>query len=67
MMRILRALLKVFDDGHYNEADKKEKAAVIESSFLYATIWSLCISINTEFRRPFDMHLKKVCNGDIEG
>ena len=30
-------------------------------------MWSLCISIDTEFRRPFDVHFKKLFNGEIEG
>jgi len=58
MTRIMRALLNVFDDGVYAEADKKEKASVIESSFIFACIWSLCISVNTEFRKPFDQYFK---------
>ena len=34
---------------------------------MFSCIWSLCISINTEYRRPFDQYFKKICNGDIEG
>lgn len=47
--------------------DKKHVQQVIESSFIFAAIWSLCISINTDNRRPFDLQFKKICNGDIEG
>jgi dynein heavy chain len=55
MLRILRALIKPFDqETFYNERDKKTIATVIESSFVFSCIWSLCITINTEFRRTFD-------------
>lgn len=46
--------------------DKKVVHAMIESCFVFAAVWSLCISINTEFRRPLDQHFKKICNGEIE-
>jgi hypothetical protein len=39
---------------------------MIESSFVFSSIWSLCCSITTDFRRPFDQHYKKICNGEIE-
>jgi dynein heavy chain len=54
LLRILRSMFMVFDDGVYNDADKKQKQTVIESSFIFSATWSLCISINTEFRKPFD-------------
>lgn len=67
LLRILRSMLKVFDEGTYTEADKKQKQTVIESCFIFSAIWSLCISINTEFRKPFDQRFKAICNGDLEG
>jgi dynein heavy chain len=57
----------VFDDGPARDFDKKEKAQIIEQSFIFAAVWSLCITVNTEFRRPFDLQFKKICNGEIEG
>jgi len=70
-LRIWRALLNVFDgengETYYNSMDKKALAGIIEQSFIFAAVWSLCISVNTECRRPFDQHFKKVCNGEIEG
>jgi hypothetical protein len=42
-------------------------ATYINSSFLFATIWSLCCCVNTEFRKPLDMHFKKICDGSHEG
>ena len=69
LLRLWRALLKCYDDEsiYPSPLDKKETATIIESCFLFALIWSVCISINTECRRPFDQHVKKVCNGDLEG
>jgi len=69
MLRLWRALLKVYDDEatYPSPLDKKATATIIESSFIFACVWSICISINTEFRRPFDQQFKKICNGDLEG
>jgi hypothetical protein len=59
MLRIWRALLKCFDDEAYGaQMDKKQIAQVIEWCFLFAAIWSLCVSVNTEYRRPFDLYFK---------
>jgi len=69
--RIWRALLTVFDgengDKLYQSMDKKQIGHIIEQSFIMACIWSICVSINTEFRRPFDQQFKKIVNGEIEG
>jgi dynein heavy chain len=69
MLRLWRALLKVYDDEatYPSPLDKKSTASIIESAFIFACVWSICISINTEFRRPFDQQFKKICNGDLEG
>jgi dynein heavy chain len=68
MLRIFRVCLKIFEnDNTWEQYDKKQIQQIIESSFVFSTIWSLCISINTEFRRPFDVFYKKVCNGEIDG
>ena len=34
--------------------------------FIFSLVWSLGASINSEFRKPFDIYLKKLINGDIE-
>ena len=34
--------------------------------FLFSVIWSLCITCNSEFRRPIDQYLKKVLDGSVE-
>lgn len=68
LLRILRALLKVFDDeAHYQSLDKKQIAGVIESCFVFSCIWSICITVKTECRRPLDKYFKDVCNGSVEG
>lgn len=55
LLRIWRGLLNVFDNETFiTTLDKKLVHATIESTFIFAAIWSLCISINTEYRRPFD-------------
>lgn len=59
--------MTVFDnEAFFNAMDKKAVHTVIESCFVFAAIWSLCITINTEYRKPFDQHFKKICNGEIE-
>jgi dynein heavy chain len=68
LFRILRSLLKHFDtEQNYNDLDKKQIGTIIESSFLFSATWSLCISVNSECRKPFDQYFKKICNGDVEG
>merc|ERR1712176_610812 len=47
--------------------EKKQAIAVVDSCFLFAAIWSLCVTISTDYRRKFDMHMKKVCEGSYEG
>ena len=55
LLRIWRALMSVFDNETYmNSIDKKAVHTIIESCFVFAAVWSLCITINTEYRRPFD-------------
>jgi len=68
LLRLWRSLLNVFDDQDYvaELPDKKKAIAVVDSCFLFSVIWSLCITINTEYRRPFDKHLKQICNGELE-
>ena len=61
-------MLNIFDDDSYfSQMDKKQIAEVIESSFLMACIWSICITVKTECRKPLDMYFKKVVNGEVEG
>ena len=56
LLRLMRALLKVFDDEtlYPSPLDKKQTNQIIEQCFIFSCIWSLCVSINTEYRRPYD-------------
>jgi dynein heavy chain, axonemal len=56
LLRIWKALLfEAFgENGPKVDEEKKVKIQIIESSFIFAATWSLCCTINTEFRRPFD-------------
>jgi dynein heavy chain, axonemal len=65
--KIWRGLLVVFDNDNFiTTLDKKQVHSIIESCFIFSAVWSLCISINTEYRRPFDMQFKKICNGELD-
>jgi dynein heavy chain len=65
--RIWRGLLAVFDNENFiTSIDKKQVHVVIESCFVFSCVWSICCSINTEYRRPFDQQFKKVCSGELE-
>jgi dynein heavy chain len=66
-LRIMTAMLRPFSEGHHADADKKQKQHIIEQCFLFAATWSLCCTINTEFRKPFSQRFKDICNGDVEG
>lgn len=66
-MRIWRALLKVFDDEKpVASTDKKEVAAIIDGSFMFSVIWSVCITVNTEYRKAFNDKFRKLLHGDID-
>ena len=68
LLRILRSMLKEYDDNQVKDSDKKKhKQNMIESSFIFAATWSLCVTVNTEYRKPFDLRFKAICNGDVEG
>lgn len=47
--------------------DKKTVLQIVDSSFVFACCWSLCVTVNTNYRRPFDLYFRKVCNGEIDG
>jgi hypothetical protein len=58
---MLRTLLEVFDDeDFYKSCDKKKVQGIVENSFLFSAIWSLCVTVTTEFRRPLDKYFKEV-------
>jgi hypothetical protein len=63
----LRTLLDVFEDEKFHKDDKKKKQEIVEHCFLFACIWSLCITVTTDFRRPFDKVFKEIVAGSMEG
>ena len=68
MLRILRNLLEVFDNAEfYKSCDKKKVQSIIESSFLFACIWSFCCTVTTEYRKPMNKYFKDVVAGAVEG
>lgn len=80
MLRLWSSLLKGFHNNETNNKDKEENVfsnlaalekkqvvQIIDSCFVFAACWSLCITVNTQYRRLYDTFFKKVCNGEIEG
>jgi dynein heavy chain len=66
-LRLWRSLLKVFENEAYgDENDKKTNISIIDSTFLWAFVWSVCCIVDTQYRRPVDLYVKKVCNGEID-
>ena len=67
-LRLWRSMLKVFEQDEYTvENDKKKFINIIDSCFLWSFVWSVCCVVDTQYRRPVDQYLKKVCNGEIDG
>jgi dynein heavy chain len=67
MLRLMTAMMKCFTEGVHADADKKLKQQILESCFIFSCTWSLCCSINTEYRKPFGQMFISICNGDVEG
>jgi dynein heavy chain len=68
LLRLWRAMLKVFEKEEFGEEnDKKTNISIIDSCFLWAYVWSICCVVDTQYRRPVDLYVKKVCNGEIDG
>lgn len=66
-LRLWRTMLKVFDDeSNIEDNDKKQNLSIIDSSFVWSFVWAICATVDTQFRRPVDIYLKKVCNGEID-
>jgi dynein heavy chain len=67
-LRLWRSMLKVFENDAYgDENDKKTNISIIDSAFLWSFVWSVCCVVDTQYRRPVDLYVKKVCNGEIDG
>ena len=74
ILRLWTSLLKIFvEDEKYTlednmtSVDKKEVMKIVEAAFVFSCCWSLCVTVDSQYRRPFDLYFKKVCNGEIEG
>lgn len=39
---------------------------MIESGFVFASVWSLCCSVKTDSRKTMNMQYKKILNGEID-
>ena len=66
-LRTFRTLLKIFDEDKTKlELPKKEIEAIIDGCFMFSCIWSLCASINTEFRKACNDCFKKLLTGDLD-
>jgi len=67
MLKLWRSQLKVFEDeAAMEENDKKTNISIIDSCFLWSFVWSVCCVVDTQYRRPIDLQVKKVCNGEID-
>jgi dynein heavy chain len=55
-LKIWRSMLTIFDDEKkFEEFDKKVVIQIIDCTFLFSCIWSICITVTTEHRKPFDI------------
>ena len=67
LMKIFRILLQELDDPKFfPQLDAKIRINLIDSKFAFAVIWSLGASVTTDFRKTFDLFVKKLFNGDIK-
>jgi len=70
LLRIWKTFLDSFnEEGFLQKLEQKDKKAVIQfidHSFIFSAAWSICISIEGQFRRPFDKYFKEICNGEVE-
>ena len=67
MMRIMKILFKCWEsEEFYQQYDKKQIQQMIESSFVFASCWSLCCSVKTESRKTMNLQYKKIINGEVD-
>jgi dynein heavy chain len=66
-MRTFRSLLKDFESDEFYQSfpELKNKLIIIENKFVFSYIWSLGGSLTTDYRKTFDIFIKKLTNGDI--
>ncbi|CAD8159976.1 unnamed protein product [Paramecium pentaurelia] len=63
--KLFKSLLQVFDDEQLKALDSKIRQGLIQQLFVFALIWSFGASVSTDFRKPFDQFMKRLCGGDI--
>lgn len=67
-LRLFRTMLKVFDDeSNVADNDKKINMGIIDSCFVWSFVWTVCATVDTQYRRAVDHRFKQICNGEIEG
>jgi dynein heavy chain len=67
-LRLFRSMLKVFDDeSNVADNDKKINIGIIDSCFVWSFVWTVCATVDTQYRRAVDHRFKQICNGEIEG
>ena len=67
-MRLMEAHLDAFKEGsqaQLSEMTEAAQAALIQSSFLFALVWSVGGNTDEEGRKQFDAQLRKVLAGDV--
>ncbi len=47
-------------------SDPKNRTTVIEGKFIFALIWSLGASADTQSRKKIEQEIKRVLSGDIK-
>ncbi|EAR85626.2 dynein heavy chain (macronuclear) [Tetrahymena thermophila SB210] len=67
LMRLLKNLLKDFEDEKFYSgfSDSKIKMQTIDNKFMFAFVWGIGGSLTTEYRKQFDVFVKRLANGDI--
>jgi len=67
LCRMLTIFLKIDlgNEQFYTSLELKDRHQIIQHRFIYCFVWSIGGSIKTEFRKPFDLFLKKLFSGDI--
>ena len=67
-LRIFKCLLKMFydDKKKVEEMQKKDIINIIDGSFMFSMIWSVCASITTQYRKQCNDCVKKLLQGDLD-
>jgi hypothetical protein len=55
-----------FYNAIFQSQDIKIRHTVLDSYFVMSLVWSLGGSVTTEFRKPFDLYVKKLFALDIK-